>query len=213
MTKKYDVFLIADEVATGFGRTGKMFACEHENVSPDILCLAKGLTGGYLPLAATLTTQKIYDGFVFNYKDQKTFFHGHTYTGNPLACAAALANLEIFEKERVLEKLAPKIKYLAQKLQMFYNLGSVGDVRQKGFMAGIELVDPKTRKPFDWEQRVGARVCEEARKYGVILRPLGNVIVLMPPLSIAVDELDKLLDAVYHAIEMVTERRQLWLWV
>ncbi len=204
LTRKYDIFLIADEVATGFGRTGKMFACEHERVTPDILCLAKGITGGYLPLAATLTIQRIYDGFVFDHKDQKTFFHGHTYTANPLACAAALANFEIFQKERVLEKLAPKIKYLAQKLQMFYNLPSVGDVRQKGFMVGIELVDPKTKKSFQWEQRMGARVCQEARNHGVILRPLGNVIVLMPPLSISKAELEKLISAAYRAIEYVT---------
>ncbi|MBI3315057.1 MAG: adenosylmethionine--8-amino-7-oxononanoate transaminase, partial [Candidatus Omnitrophica bacterium] len=137
LTKEHDVFLIADEVATGFGRTGKMFACAHEKVTPDFLCLAKGITGGYLPLAATLTTQKVYDGFKFDYKDQKTFFHGHTYTGNPLACAAALANLKIFRKERVLAKLLPKIKFLAKRLKVFYNLHSVVDVRWLGFMAGI----------------------------------------------------------------------------
>jgi adenosylmethionine-8-amino-7-oxononanoate transaminase len=201
LCRKYDVFLIADEVATGFGRTGKMFACEHEGVTPDILCLAKGLTGGYLPLAATVTTQRIYDGFVFDYKDQKTFFHGHTYSANPLACAAALANLKIFRKERVLKSLAPKIKYLAKKLQMFYNLTSVGEVRQLGFMVGIELVrDRKTMKPFAWEEQIGVRVCREARKHGVILRPLGNVIVLMPPLSISFGEMDALLNATRRAI-------------
>lgn len=192
----YDVFLIADEVATGFGRTGKMFACQHEGVGPDFLCLAKGITGGYLPLAATLTTKKVYDGFMFDYKDQKTFFHGHTYTGNPLACAAALANLEIFRKERTLAKLAPSIKFLAKRLKMFYNLPSVVDVRQCGFMAGIEL---KGR----WQDRAGARVCQEARKYGVILRPLGNVVVIMPPLSISLKELDHLLTATYKAIRDV----------
>jgi adenosylmethionine-8-amino-7-oxononanoate aminotransferase len=197
LTRKYNVFLIADEVATGFGRTGKMFACEHEGVTPDFLCLAKGITGGYLPLAATLTTQKVYEGFLFDYKDQKTFFHGHTYTGNPLACAAALANLEVFQKERTLAKLGPKIKFLAKSLKMFYNLPSVTDVRQKGFMAGIEL---KGRI----EDRVGAKVCQRVRKYGVILRPLGNVIVLMPPLSISIEELDFLLMATYRAIEEIT---------
>jgi|CXWL01.1.fsa_nt_gi adenosylmethionine-8-amino-7-oxononanoate aminotransferase len=202
---KYDVFLVADEVATGFGRTGKMFACEHEGVTPDILCLAKGSTGGYLPLAATVTTQKIFNGFIFDYKDKKTFFHGHTYTANPLACAAALANLEIFQKELVLEKLAPKIKYLAKKLQMFYNFGSVREVRQLGFMVGIELVrDRKTKKPFGWEEQIGVRVCKEARNYGVILRPLGNVIVLMPPLSISLEELEALLKATYRSIESMT---------
>jgi len=194
LTQKYNVFLIADEVATGFGRTGKMFACEHEGVSPDFLCLAKGITGGYLPLAVTLTTQKVFNGFLFDSGEQKTFFHGHTYTGNPLACAAALANLEVFQKERTILKLAPKIKFLAKKLKMFYNLPSVAEVRQKGFMVGIEL---KGRP----EDRVGAQVCLHLRNYGVILRPLGNCIVLMPPLSITIEELDFLLMATYRAVE------------
>ena len=156
-------------------------------------------------MAATVTTQNIFNGFIFDYKDKKTFFHGHTYTANPLACAAALANLEIFQKELVLEKLAPKIKYLAKKLQMFYNLGSVREVRQLGFMVGIELVrDRKTKKPFGWEEQIGVRVCKEARNYGVILRPLGNVIVLMPPLSISLEELEALLNATYRSIESMT---------
>ncbi len=194
LTQKYNVFLIADEVATGFGRTGKMFACQHEGVSPDFLCLAKGITGGYLPLAATLTTQKVYEGFLFDHRKQKTFFHGHTYTGNPLSCAAALANLEIFQKQRTLNKLVPKIKFLANKLKKFYNLPSVAEVRQKGFMAGIELKGNP-------EDRAGAKVCQRVRQYGVILRPLGNCIVLMPPLSISIEELDFLLMATYRAIE------------
>ncbi len=198
---KYDVFLIVDEVATGFGRTGKMFACQHEGVTPDFLCLAKGITGGYLPLAATLTTKKVYEGFMFDYKDQKTFFHGHTYTGNPLACAAALANLEVFKKERTLEKLSPKIKFLARKLKMFYNLPSVADLRQCGFMAGIGL---KGR----WEDRLGARVCQAVRKHGVILRPLGNVIVIMPPLVISINELDYLLEVTYRAIDQMVIRKR-----
>ena len=202
---KYDVIFIVDEVATGFGRTGKMFACEHEGVTPDILCLAKGLTGGYLPLAATLTTQKIFDGFCFDYKDQKTFFHGHTFTGNPLCCAAARANLEVFKKERVLQKLQPKIKFLASGLKGFYGLPHVGDVRQRGFMVGIELVaDRDTKAPYPWEDKVGVRVCQEARRRGVILRPLGNVIVLMPPLSMSVEELEELLEVTYWAIGKVT---------
>ena len=197
LTEKYDVFLIVDEVATGFGRTGKMFACQHEGVRPDFLCLAKGITGGYLPLAATLTTQRVYDGFLFDYKHQKTFFHGHTYTGNPLACAAALANLEVFQKERTLVKLGPKIKFLAKKLKIFYNLPVVVEVRHRGFMAGIELKGA-------WQDGIGAKVCQAVRRYGVILRPLGNVIVLMPPLSIAIEELDFLLMATYRAIEETT---------
>jgi adenosylmethionine-8-amino-7-oxononanoate aminotransferase len=204
--QKYDVLLIADEVATGFGRTGTMFACEQEQVNPDILCVAKGLTGGYLPLAATLTTKRIFDGFLFDYKDQKTFFHGHTYTGNPLACAAALANLQIFRKENTLKHLAPKIKHLDKRLKLFYNLRHVGQIRQKGFMVGIELVeDRESKRPFPWQARVGVRVCQQARKHGVILRPLGNVIVLMPPLSITINELNDLLDATYASIREVTE--------
>ena len=195
LTRKHNVFLIADEVATGFGRTGRMFACEHEGVSPDFLCLAKGITGGYLPLAVTMTTQKIFDGFLFDFKEMKTFFHGHTYTGNPLACAAALANLDTFQKEHTLSRMAPKIIFLAQKLKMFYNLPAVIDVRQKGFMVGIEVKGPLG---------TGARVCQQVRKYGVILRPLGNVIVLMPPLSITKEELQFLLMSTYRAIEEIT---------
>jgi len=198
---KYDVFLIVDEVATGFGRTGRMFACEHENVTPDFLCMAKGLTGGYLPLAATLTTQRVYDGFMFDFKDQKTFFHGHTYTGNPLACAAALANLKVFVQERTLTKLQPKIKILAKTLKMFYNLPSVKEVRQCGFMVGIEL---KGR----WENKMGARICQQLRAKGIILRPLGNVIVVMPPLTISVHQLNYLLKKVYQEIEHYATSRE-----
>ncbi len=204
LCQQYDIVFIVDEVATGFGRTGKMFACEHENVRPDILCMAKGITGGYLPLAATLTTQKIFEGFCFDYKKMKTFFHGHTYTGNPLACAAALANLEVFRKENTLKKLQPKIKFLQKELQRFYDIPAVGDVRQRGFMVGIELVENKeTKKAFSWEKQIGVKVCRHARKYGVILRPLGNVIVLMPPLSISLKELKRLLEVTYVAIEEV----------
>ena len=163
--------------------------------------MAKGLTGGYLPLAATLTTKRVFEGFLFDYNEQKTFFHGHTYTGNPLACAAALASLKIFEKEKTLRGLGPKINYLAKGLKKFYNLSSVGDVRQKGLMVGIELVkDRETKEPFAWEERVGVRVCRQVRKYGVILRPLGNVIVLMPPLAISFEQIGQLLEAAYGAI-------------
>ncbi len=202
LCQQYEIFLIADEVATGFGRTGKMFACEHEDVAPDFLCLAKGLTGGYLPLAATLTTKKVFDGFVFDYQEQKTFFHGHTYTGNPLACAAALANLEIFTTEHTLAKLQPKIHILSEKLKTFEKLPFVGSIRQKGFMVGIELVkDKESKEPFGWEDKIGVKVCQQARARGVILRPLGNVIVLMPPLSISKREVDYLLQVAYWAIE------------
>jgi adenosylmethionine-8-amino-7-oxononanoate aminotransferase len=207
--RRYDIFLICDEVATGFGRTGKMFACEHENVQPDFMCLAKGITGGYLPLAVTLTTRRVFDGFVAPYQGMKTFFHGHTYTGNPLACAAALANLKIFEKERTLKKLRPKIEYLARKLEQLRDIPQVGDIRQRGFMVGIELVkDRATKEPFSWEERIGVRVCERVRGYGVILRPLGNVIVLMPPLSLTIAELDLLVDATDKSIREVMGERE-----
>lgn len=209
--RKHEVIFIADEVATGFGRTGRMFACEHEDVVPDIMCLAKGITGGYLPLAATLTTKKIFDGFVFDYKDQKTFFHGHTYTGNPLACAAAIASLEVFENEDVMRNVQLRIKHLSRRLGVLYNLPFVGDIRQRGLMVGIELVKNRvTKEPFSWEDRVGVRVCREARKHGVILRPLGNVIVLMPPLSILEKEVDLLVDVVYRSVEKVCHPSEGW---
>lgn len=199
--RKYDILLICDEVATGFGRTGKMFACEHEQVRPDFLCVAKGLTGGTLPLAATLTSQRVFDGFVFPYEDMKTFFHGHTYTGNPIACTAALANLKIFRDERTLEKLRPKIGYLSRKLESLKLIPQVGDIRQTGFMVGVELVrDRETCEPFPWEKALGGRICQRAREYGVILRPLGNVIVLMPPLSISLPEIDLLINALERSI-------------
>jgi adenosylmethionine-8-amino-7-oxononanoate aminotransferase len=207
MCETYDIFFIADEVATGFGRTGKMFACDHEQVTPDFLCLAKGLTGGYLPLAATLTTERVYDGFSFDYKEQKTFFHGHTYTGNPLGCAAALANLRIFERGEILHKIQPKIKFLSEKLPLFYNLAHVGHVRQCGLMVGVELVKDKEHKtPYSWEEQIGIQVCRRVRERGVILRPLGNVIVLMPPLSIKKQEMEHLLETTYWAIEEVTTK-------
>ncbi|MBI3755898.1 MAG: aminotransferase class III-fold pyridoxal phosphate-dependent enzyme, partial [Deltaproteobacteria bacterium] len=199
---RYNILLIADEVATGFGRTGKMFACEYEDVTPDFLCLAKGITGGYLPLAATLTTEKIYKAFLGEYKELKTFFHGHTYTGNPLGCTAAIANLKIFQEEKTLQKLKSKIRVLADLLKDCKNLPHVGDVRQKGFIAGIELVvDKKTKEPYSVEQRIAHKVCREAREYGLIIRPLGNVIVIMPQLSIAMAEIKKMINIIYQCIE------------
>lgn len=206
LCSRYDILMIADEVATGFGRTGKMFACGHENVRPDILCVAKGITGGYLPLAATLTTEEIYRGFLGEYRELRTFFHGHTYTGNPLACAAAVANLDLFEKEKTLANLQPKIQLLRSGLQRFGKLGHVGEVRQKGFMVGIELVkDRKTKEPYAIEEKAGIRVILECRRNGLIVRPLGNVIILMPPLSITPPQLKRMLKIVYQAIQTVTE--------
>lgn len=207
LCSKHNVLFIADEVATGFGRTGKMFACNHEKVVPDLMCLGKGISGGYLPLAATLVKEKVYNAFLAPYKDKKTFFHGHTYTANPLSCAVSLANLELFEKNNVLEKLKPKIKLFAERLKEFWKLLHVGDVRQCGFMAGVELVkDRATKKPYLWEAKIGIKVVMEARKRGVIIRPLGNVIVVMPPLTIAKRELNKLLDIIYESIKWVTEK-------
>ena len=201
---RYGVLMIADEVAVGFGRTGRMFACDHEQVSPDVMVLAKGITGGYLPLAATLTTEEVYRAFLGEHHEFKTFFHGHTYTGNPLACAAALANLEVFEEEKTIEQLAPKIDFLARQLERFKELSVVGEVRQCGFMTGIELVaDKETRAPFAPQEKIGIKVILEARKRGVIIRPLGDVIVIMPPLSISKAELAELVEVIYQSIRTV----------
>ncbi|MEW6183356.1 MAG: adenosylmethionine--8-amino-7-oxononanoate transaminase [Bacillota bacterium] len=199
------VLLIADEVATGFGRTGKMFACEHEQVSPDIMIMAKGITGGYLPLAATLTTETIYEAFYADYPEQKTFYHGHTYTGNPLACAASMANLDLFENEAVMDRLQPKIEHLRTLLDNLRGLPHVGDVRQAGFMVGIELVRNKeTREPFPLVDRKGRQVVLKAREKGVIIRPLGDVVVLMPPLAISDPELSDLCGVVTESIMEAT---------
>ncbi len=202
---KYGVLFIADEVATGFGRTGKMFACEHESVVPDLLCLSKGLTGGYLPLAATVATEEIYGAFLGEFRELKTFFHGHSYTGNPLGCAAALACLDIFEKEGTLERLAPKIRLLEDRLAELSRLPHVGEARNKGLMAGIELVrDKKSREAYSWEEKMGWRVCYLLRDMGILLRPLGNVIVIMPPLAMSEEELGGMMDAVKEAIKEAT---------
>jgi adenosylmethionine---8-amino-7-oxononanoate aminotransferase len=202
VTRRHEVLLITDEVATGFGRTGTMFACEHEGVSPDILCLAKGVTGGYLPLAATLATDEVYEAFLGEYQEFKTLFHGHTFSGNPLAAAVALAGLDIFENDRVLENLGPKIDVLHKHLDDMASLPHVGDVRRRGFMVGIELVaDKETRTPFPPARRTGHRVILEARKLGAILRPLGDVLILMPPLSISAAELETLCTIALEAIE------------
>ena len=181
---EHDVLLICDEVATGFGRTGTMFACEQEDVAPDLMCVAKGLTGGYLPLAATLASERIYEAFLGKHEDLKTFFHGHTYTANPLACAAALATLDVFETEGTLATLAPKIALFGELLEEFVApLRCVGVVRRRGFMAGIEL------DGFPLAARMGHQVTLAARRRGAIVRPLGDVVVLMPPLSISEEEL------------------------
>jgi adenosylmethionine-8-amino-7-oxononanoate aminotransferase len=204
---RYGILLVLDEVATGFGRTGKMFACDHAGVKPDILCLAKGITGGYLPLAATLTTEEIFAAFLGEYKEFKTFFHGHTYTGNPLGCAAAIANLELFARDDVIAKMQPGIAFMRDRLQQkFLPLVHVSDARQWGYMVGIELAEDKTkRKNYAPERRIGHKVILEARQRGVLIRPLGDIIILMPPLTITSEELSALLDVVYDAICAVTE--------
>ena len=208
LCKKYNVLLILDEVLTGFGRTGKMFACLHEDVVPDIMSLSKGINGGYMPLAATLATDEIYNAFLGKYAELKTFFHGHTYTGNPLGCAAALASLALFEKEHILKNLEPKINHLQTKLKSFESLENVGDIRQCGLIAAIELVKDKTTKePYPWEERVGIQVCIEARKRGLLIRPLGHIIVIMPPLIIKTHEIDKLLDTIHESIQTVTSSK------
>ena len=207
LAKQWKVLLIADEVMTGFGRTGKMWACEHEDVTPDILCTAKGLAAGYLPLAATLTTDDIYDTFLGEYRDLKTFFHGHTFTGNPLACAVALENIAIFERENLLFQIQPTIDHFRNRLQDFYALPHVGDVRVCGLAAGVELMkNPDTHAPYPFEEKVGIQVCKEALARGAMLRPLVNTIVLMPPLQITISELDTLLNIVYSSIETVTKK-------
>ncbi|MEW5737836.1 MAG: adenosylmethionine--8-amino-7-oxononanoate transaminase [Myxococcota bacterium] len=207
LCRAHDVLLICDEVATGFGRTGTMFAVEQEGVTPDFLCLAKGLTGGYLPLAATLSTERIYRAFLGRFDEAKTFFHGHTYTGNPLACAVALANLELFEKRRTLEAMRPAMDELARGLERVATLPHVGEVRRVGMMAGVELVkDRATKAPYDFGERTGFRVCLAARRHQVLLRPLGNVVVLMPPLSLTVAEAQRLTTALFEAISEVTAR-------
>lgn len=199
LADQYDTLLIADEVATGFGRTGAMFACQLENVQPDILCLAKGITGGYLPLAATLTTQAVFEPFCVKGDITKTFYHGHTYTGNALACAAALANLELFEQTRLLETLPPKIQLIRQTLAECAKLPYVGDVRQCGLMAGIELVaDKEAKTPLRYG--IGAAVCAVMRPKGLMLRPLGNVVVLMPPPAMDMPTLTAMLDILLQTL-------------
>ncbi len=197
------VLLIADEVMTGFGRTGTMFACEREGVVPDFLCLAKGLTGGYLPLAATLTNEKIYGAFLGGYEERRTFFYGHSYTASALGCAAALANLEIFESEDVLGRLRGKIALLGDLLaEKIAPIGGVGEIRQCGFIAGVDLLeDPATGRRFRWEEQTGARVCLAAREHGLLTRSIGDTVVLMPPYCFTDDQLARAVEALRRGIE------------
>lgn len=194
---EHGVLLILDEVASGFGRSGKMFACEHEGVAPDMLCVAKGISGGYLPLAATLTTEAIYQSFLGEHHEYKTFFHGHTYTGNPLACAAALASLDVFDEERTLEHVAELEAVLATRLATLGERERVAEVRRLGVMVGIELTG------FPVEARAGHRVTLAARERGAIIRPLGDTVVLMPPLAISTAQLEELIAITTDSIDAV----------
>ncbi len=202
LTRKYDVLMIADEVAVGFGRTGRMFACEHEGVSPDLFCIAKGMTGGYLPLAATLATDEIWQAFLGTHAEGKTFYHGHTYGGNPLGAAAALATLDVFEEERTLESLPAKMARLDEHLARIARLPHVGDVRRCGMIAAVELVrDVATKAAVSAGSSAAARrACDHALTEGVWIRPLGDVIVLMPPLAISLEQIDRIAAAVEHGI-------------
>jgi adenosylmethionine-8-amino-7-oxononanoate aminotransferase len=193
---RHGVLLVVDEVATGFGRTGRMLACEAEGVEPDLMTLGKGLTGGYLPLSAVLTSREVFDAFLGAPDSGRTFYHGHTYTGNPLGAAVALANLEVFEDEDTLAGLPPKVALLADRLEALVTpLPVVGDVRQAGLMAGVELVaDREAREPFPASRQLGNRICARAVAHGVVMRPLGDVLVLMPPLAISPDQLERLVE-------------------
>ena len=212
LCEKYGVLFIADEVATGFGRTGRMFACEHEGVTPDIICLSKGITGGYLPLAATVTNDEVYGAFLGGYEELKTFFHGHSYTGNPLACAAASAALEIFEREKVLADLPEKTGLIAAGLkELETNTGAggpeIGEAKNLGLMGRIELVkDRESRRPYAWQERTGWKVARRALERGLFIRPLGSVIVIMPPLAISLENLKRMLDVIRESIEDVLGR-------
>lgn len=206
ITRKHDTLLIADEVAVGFGKTGKLFACEVEAVTPDFLCLAKGLTGGYLPMAATLTTEAVYSAFYATAAEDKTFQHGHTYGGNPLAAAVSLASLRVFDDEATLENLVPKIALLREWLARLSVRPHVGDVRQCGMIAGIELVaDKTTKQEYDWSRQVGARICRKAREYGLFIRPIADILIVMPPLAISMAQLAEMMEIMERCVIAITE--------
>jgi len=206
LCSRYDVLLIADEVATGFGRTGRMFACGHENVTPDLMVVGKGLTGGYLPVAATLASERVYEAFYADYEAQKTLFHGHSFTGNPLGCAVALESLRLLRERSIVESVEAKGALVAQRLAPLLDRWHVGDIRHKGLMLGIELVaDKRTKEPYNWNERIGMLVARRARDLGLLTRPLGNVIVLIPPLVSSGRELADMADMLSEAIVDVTE--------
>jgi adenosylmethionine-8-amino-7-oxononanoate aminotransferase len=200
LTHTYGVHLIADEIMTGFGRTGEMFACDHALISPDFMTLSKGLTGGYLPLSVVMTTNEVYGAFYCDYNDHKAFLHSHSYTGNPLACSAALATLEIFEREDIINTNRQKSHYISQKLAPFEALENVKVVRQQGMVSAIEL------EGYDPKERIGLKVYEYALSKGVLLRPLGHVIYFMPPYTITDEEIDRVLEVAYGGIASLLER-------
>jgi adenosylmethionine-8-amino-7-oxononanoate aminotransferase len=205
LCREHDVLLIADEVATGFGRTGRMFGCEHEDVAPDLLTAGKGITGGYLPLAATFVSDAIYDAFLGEHVELRTFYHGHSYTGNQLACAVALANLDLFERDRIVERVQESAELVSAYLADVAGLPHVGEVRQSGLMVGVELVaDRGSKEPFDWTLATGARVCRRARELGMITRPLGDVVTFLPPLAAEPRDLETMLGILARAIDEAT---------
>ncbi|MEQ1826713.1 MAG: adenosylmethionine--8-amino-7-oxononanoate transaminase [Pirellula sp.] len=202
LCREFNCLLIADEVAVGLGRTGMLFACEHESVVPDILCIGKGLTGGYLPMSATLVTDRVWRAFLGGYEESRSFLHGHTYGGNPLCAAAAMATLDLFVSNRTLETLTEKASYLSERLRSLRDHPMVGDVRQLGLMAAIELVaDKRTKLAFPWQERRAAHVCKRILESNVWLRPLGNVIPIIPPLAIEIEELDFLVRAIESGLD------------
>jgi adenosylmethionine-8-amino-7-oxononanoate aminotransferase len=197
LTQKYDVHLIADEIMTGFGRTGKMFACEYADISPDFMTLSKALTGGYLPLSVVMTSVEVYNAFYCDYNEHKAFLHSHSYTGNPLACVAALATLDIFETDNVLEENEKKASYIKQEVEGFKSLLNVKEVRQQGMVTAIEL------QGYDAKERIGLKIYEYALTQGVLLRPLGNVIYFMPPYVISYEEIDSMIKVAYDGIKNI----------
>jgi len=206
LCKKYNVHLILDEVASGFGRTGKMFASEHANIKPDFMCLSKGITSGTLPLGTTLTTKKIYQAFYADYEKRKTFYHGHTYTANPISCSAALASLEIFKKEKTLNRVKKLIPLFAREMEKFKGLSLVGDVRSLGLIGAVELVkNKKTKQPFGLGERIGLEIYRRGLKKHLILRPLGSVVYLYLPLSIKKYQMMYILDKTFKIIEDVNK--------
>ena len=199
LTIRHGIHLIADEIMTGFGRTGSMFGCQQANITPDMMCLSKGLTGGYLPLSVVMTTDEIYSAFYCDYSEHKAFLHSHSYTGNPLACSAALATLDIFEQNSILKENAKKSQYILKKLKPFYNLPNIKEIRQQGMVTAIEL------KGYSPKDRVGLKVYTYALSKGVLLRPLGDIIYFMPPYIITYEEIDKMIEVAYGGIESVVE--------